>query len=397
MPSLGAETEAGTLVKWLVRPGDVVRRGDVVAVVESDKGAIEVEVWEAGVVETLLVEPPAKVPVGTVLARIRRPDEAPGAVPPATAPVAPGTAAPVLPAAAPPPVGAPPEPLRAVPAGGRVAASPAARRRASDLGIDLASVPGTGPQGAVTVEDVERAAAAPATAAGALRERATDIDATRGLRRAIAAAMSRSKREIPHYYLSTRIDMSRATAWLAARNLERPVGERLLPVVLLVKAVALSVADVPETNGFFEGGAFRPSERVHVGVAVALRGGGLVAPAVHDADRKSVSDLMRDLDSLVSRARAGTLRASELSEPTITVTSLGEQGVDSVAGVIQPPQVALVGFGRITERPWAESGVVSARPAVVATLSADHRASDGRRGAHFLAAIDRRLQTPEAL
>jgi pyruvate dehydrogenase E2 component (dihydrolipoamide acetyltransferase) len=263
------------------------------------------------------------------------------------------------------------------------------------LGIDLASVSGTGPHGAVTLEDVERAASAPPPTAGT--PRATDADALRGLRRAIGVAMSRSKREIPHYYLSTRIDMSRAMAWLAARNLERPVGERLLPIVLLVKAVALSVAEVPEANGFYEEGTFRPSESVHVGVAVSLRGGGLVAPAIHHADRKSVSDLMRDLDSLVSRARAGTLRASELSEPTITVTSLGEQGVDSVAGVIQPPQVAIVGFGRITEQPWAESGVVTARPVVVATLSADHRASDGRRGALFLAAIDRRLRAPEAL
>jgi pyruvate dehydrogenase E2 component (dihydrolipoamide acetyltransferase) len=395
MPSLGPDMEAGTLVEWLVRPGDSVKRGDVVAVVESDKGAIEVEVWESGVVDALLVEPPAKVPVGTVLARIRRRDDASDAGGAATTPLRGETTAPARAPTAPPSARAAPEPPPPAPAGGRVAASPAARGRARDLGIDLASVSGTGPHGAVTLEDVERAASAPPPTAGT--PRATDADALRGLRRAIGVAMSRSKREIPHYYLSTRIDMSRAMAWLAARNLERPVGERLLPIVLLVKAVALSVAEVPEANGFYEEGTFRPSESVHVGVAVSLRGGGLVAPAIHHADRKSVSDLMRDLDSLVSRARAGTLRASELSEPTITVTSLGEQGVDSVAGVIQPPQVAIVGFGRITEQPWAESGVVTARPVVVATLSADHRASDGRRGALFLAAIDRRLRAPEAL
>ncbi len=150
-------------------------------------------------------------------------------------------------------------------------------------------------------------------------------------------------------------------------------------------------------NGFWVDDAFRPAGGVHLGVAISLRGGGLIAPALHDADRKSLDELMAGLRELVRHARAGRLRASEMSDPTITVTNLGERGVDLVHGVIYPPQVALVGFGGIRERPWAADGMVGARPVVHATLAADHRASDGHAGSRFLALIDRLLQEPEEL
>lgn len=217
------------------------------------------------------------------------------------------------------------------------------------------------------------------------------------MRQAIAAAVARSNREIPHYYLSTDIDMSRATAWLQRENLTRPVADRLLPAVLLLKSVATALRQSPELNGFWVDGAFRPSASVHIGVAISLRGGGLVVPAIHDADRRSIAELMRALRDLVQRARSGALRSSEIMDPTITITNLGDQGVRTVFGVIYPPQVALVGFGRITERPWAEGGMVGVRPVVTATLAADHRASDGHRGGFFLAAVDRLLQRPEEL
>ena len=217
------------------------------------------------------------------------------------------------------------------------------------------------------------------------------------MRRAIAAAMARSKREIPHYYLGTQIDMSRAMAWLQAENLKRSVNERLLYSVLLLKAVALALREFPELNGFWVDGAFKPGEGIHVGVAISLRLGGLVAPAIHDLDQKSLSEIMVSLRDLVKRVRAGVLRSSEIADATITVTSLGEQGVETVFGVIYPPQVALVGFGKIVERPWAEGGMVGARPVIMASLSGDHRASDGHRGGLFLAALDRLLQEPEKL
>jgi pyruvate dehydrogenase E2 component (dihydrolipoamide acetyltransferase) len=191
--------------------------------------------------------------------------------------------------------------------------------------------------------------------------------------------------------------MSRALTWLQTENLKRPVTERLLYAILLLKAVALAVHEIPEMNGFWVEGGFKPSEAVHVGVAISLRQGGLIAPAIHDLDKKSLDEIMVNLRDLVKRVRAGVLRSSEIAEATITVTSLGDQGVETVFGIIYPPQVALVGFGKVTEQPWAVNGMVGAKSVVMATLAADHRASDGHRGGLFLAAINRMLQEPEKL
>jgi pyruvate dehydrogenase E2 component (dihydrolipoamide acetyltransferase) len=217
------------------------------------------------------------------------------------------------------------------------------------------------------------------------------------MRAAIAAAMARSKREIPHYYLSSTIDMSAAMAWLRGENERRSVADRLLPAVLLIKAVAMGLREVSELNGHWIDGAFRPGAGIHVGCAIALRGGGLVAPALHDTDRADLSTLMRRLEDLVGRARTGSLKSSELADPTITLTNLGDLGVDSTFGIIHPPQVALVGFGKISDRPWIVNGRIEGRPLVTATLSADHRASDGHRGGVFLAAVGRLLQSPASL
>jgi pyruvate dehydrogenase E2 component (dihydrolipoamide acetyltransferase) len=184
---------------------------------------------------------------------------------------------------------------------------------------------------------------------------------------------------------------------MAGENARRPVPERLLPVALLLKAAARAVREVPEVNGFYVDGAFRPAEAVHLGVAISLRRGGLVAPALHDVDRKALAEIMRELNDLVARTRGGGLRSSELADATLTVTSLGDLGVRAVYGVIYPPQVALVGFGRVEERAWAVGGRVEARPVVTATLSGDHRVSDGIRGAQYLAALERLLQSPEGL
>lgn len=217
------------------------------------------------------------------------------------------------------------------------------------------------------------------------------------MRDAIAKAMARSKREIPHYYLGLEIDFSRAQEWLTAENLKRPVAERIAYATLLLKATALAAREVPEMNGFWVDGAFRPSEAVHVGVAISLRQGGLIAPAIHHTDLLTLDELMRALRDLVMRARTGKLRGSEIADPTITLTNLGEQGVSVVHGIIYPPQVALVGFGAVVERPWAVEGLLGVRPIITATLAADHRASDGHRGGLFLSAVNRLLQDPEKL
>jgi len=417
LPSLGADMDEGKLLEWKIRPGDTVRRGDIVAVVDTSKAAVDIECWDEGIVHELAVRPDQTIPVGTVLATLLAPGEAPPAARPAAGRVSDEPEA--APAPAPAPLVSP-----APPPGTRPRASPAARRRATELEVDLATLRGCGPHAAITVEDIEQAAAAraaappaasmpapapapvpastpaqapaPAAAPAAVQAAA---QAGRGeeMRRAMAAAMSRSKREIPHYYLGQAIPLRAAAAWLAAYNTARPVTERVLMGALLIKAVALACRRHPAMNGFCRDNAFAPSAAVHVGVAIALRGGGLVAPAIHDVNNKDLAVLMAELADLVKRARAGSLRSSEMSDPTITVTSLGEQGADSVFGVIYPPQVAIVGFGAVTERAWAEGGGIFPMPCVTATLAGDHRVSSGHQGALFLADIARLLQQPETL
>lgn len=390
MPSLGADMESGKLLEWRVAPGDRVRRGDIVATVDTSKAEIDIEIFEDGVVDELVVQPGEKVPVGAVLATIRAGEDAAPEDAKTTPESAPAPPAPA-PREAEPPLGAaahapPPAPIIVSPRvrePDRVLATPYARRLSAERGVPLPSR-GSGPAGAALGADV-------------LASEAPGPDRIESMRQAIAAAMSRSKREIPHYYLGTPIDMAAPLAWLADRNAARPIGERLLPAVLTLKATALAVREVPALNGYWIDGRPQPSEAVNVGVAIAHRGGGLIAPAIHDADRKALDELMRDLRDLVRRVRTGGLRSSELTDATITVTSLGDRGARTVFGVIYPPQVALVGFGAVTERPWARNGMVGARPVLDATLAADHRASDGHQGSALLTAIDRHLQEPETL
>ena len=398
MPKLGADMTAGKLIEWRKRPGDRVERGEILAVIETDKVNVDAESFVSGVVEALLVEPHDEwLPVGTPLAVIRVEGETiteaasppPVVVTPAAPPPAP-TAPPVAPAATMAPSAATEAAME------RLRISPAARKRVLDLGIDPARLTGTGPGGRITLEDVERAAAAAAAPMPTPKAEAAAERQAR-MREAIAAAMARSKREIPHYSLATTIDRSASLAWLEARNRERPVTERLLYGVLLLRATALALREVPELNGFWKDGHAEHSAAIHVGVAISLRGGGLVAPALHDADRGGLDELMRRLQDLTTRARAFSLRSSEMTDPTVTVTSLGERGVESVFGIIYPPQLALIGFGKVVERPWVVGGDVVARPVVTATLAGDHRATDGHRGALLLDAIDRLLQEPEKL
>jgi pyruvate dehydrogenase E2 component (dihydrolipoamide acetyltransferase) len=403
MPSLGADMDRGTILHWYKQPGDRIERGEIVVLVDTDKAEIEVESFGAGWLDEVLVRVGETVPVGAPIARIRTGEGERAAAPTAAAPPLPPPppeakrAAPVARPAPPAPT-----PARVAPTEGRrIHASPLARRLAADLGVELESLMGSGPEGAITREDVERAAshpaAAPAAPAAAVPRAAPRADKQASMRSAIAAAMERAHREIPQYYLATRVDLSRALAWLAEQNATRPIGERVLPVALFLKAVAKAAVEVPELNGFWRDGAFVPGDGVQIGVIVSLRQGGILAPALHDVQAKSVSALFAEFRDLVARARAGKLRSSEVSGGTITVTSLGDQGVETVYGVIMPPQVALVGFGRVSEQPFAEHGLIGAKPVVEITLSADHRASDGHRGGRFLSAVARLLREPESL
>ncbi|CAN3127445.1 Dihydrolipoamide acetyltransferase component of pyruvate dehydrogenase complex [Mycobacterium sp. smrl_JER01] len=426
MPALGADMDEGTLNEWLVKPGDSVTRGQVVAVVETTKAAVEVECWQDGTVGELLVPVGQTVSVGTPLARLLAPGEtvaeasrgAPaeparqsgpaeparqsGPAEPArqSGPAEPARqSGPAEPARQSGPAELARQPIAAVPSGHRRWVSPAARRLAVGLHVDVEAVTGTGPQGAVTLSDVEHAAASIPQSPPQAGPPAKAAPGGRGaeMRRAIAAAMGRSKREIPHYYLVHEILLDPALQWLAERNAQRSITDRILLAVLQVKAVAVAAQRFPELNGFWRDDGFIPADGVHVGVAISLRDGGLVAPAIHDVAGKKLDEVMSDLTDLVARARAGSLRSSEMSDPTITVTNLGDQGVDAVFGIIYPPQVALVGFGKPAQRVCAVDGGIRIGTAVSATLAADHRASDGHRGAMFLAAIDQLLQQPEQL
>ena len=394
MPSLGADMESATLMKWLVKPGDAVKRGDVIAEVETDKGLIEIECFETGVVEKVVVEPGAEIPVGAVLAVIQTagaPAVLPLAAPLRATPAAPPAAPPLeAPLAGKPAAATPITPSGA--GGARRQASPLARRLAAELGVDLSTLQGTGPGGVIERADVERAAAAKPDAPAAATGRGAD-----GMRHAIAAAMAKSNREIPHYYLQTRIDMSRSLSWLESENLKRPIEDRLLPVVLGLKAVAKALREVPGLNGFWIDHQFRLSGAIHLGFAISMKGGGLVAPAIHDVDHLTCDEIMTTLRELIPRARRGRLRSSEMTDATLTVTNLGDSGVETVFGVIYPPQVALVGFGRIMEQPWAQNGMLGVHPVMTASLAADHRATDGHLGAQFLEALNRQFQDPATL
>ncbi|HLN77027.1 MAG TPA: dihydrolipoamide acetyltransferase family protein [Nocardioidaceae bacterium] len=458
MPSLGADMDSGTLVEWLVKPGDTIHRGDPMAVVDTDKSAIEVESFDDGVVESFLVEPGTRVAVGTPLASLTALGATAAAPAPAVPVPAPATAG-TEHAAAPAPtvvaetkkprrIGAPPLRHHAAELGvdlaqvtgsgahgevtrrdvDRAAAgrarrvSPYARRLAGELGVDLTELAGSGRGGSIRADDVlgavaarartsapeERAveetatsrgeappaaaaAAAPAPSVAALTPRTGSSRAT------IAALMSRAKREIPHYYVATTVDLAALTGWLRRTNRERAVSDRLVPAAALLKATALAARAHPELNGFWVDDRFVPGDDVHLGVAVAVRDGALVAPAIHHTADLELPELMAALRDLVKRARAGRLRRAELADPTLTVTDLGDQGVEEVIGVIYPPQVALLGVGRITDRPWAVDGLIGVRPTVRLTLSGDHRATDGATGARFLNYLEGLLQQPEEL
>ncbi|MFZ5856848.1 MAG: dihydrolipoamide acetyltransferase family protein [Chloroflexota bacterium] len=430
MPSLGADMDAGTLVEWKKKSGDPVKRGDIIAAVETAKGVIEIECFEDGILDQIFFQAGQEVPVGKVLATISSKEEFGKAKPAQSEPVKIAKIPEMVMAEAAKPSAvnvaheiktatAPPTPVS-----GRVRISPLASRMAIELGVDLRAVKGTGPDGAIQRVDIERAAqaqkaaAAPAVAEPiraapppvekapappSMEAQAEPVSETKkpdfqsAMRSAIAAAMSKSNRDIPHYYMETSIDMTNALRWLEEENLKRTIRERILPVVVMLKAVAKSLTEVPELNGFWVDGGHVISEGIHLGFAIALRQGGLLTPAIHDADMKTFDELRDAMNDLITRTRSNKLRSSELTDATITVTSLGDRGVEKVFGVIYPPQVALVGLGKITQQPWAVNGALCVRPILTATLAGDHRATDGHKGGLFLEALNRNLQEVEKL
>lgn len=392
MPSLGADMEDGTLVEWRVKVGDKVERGDIIAEVDTQKGLIEIEVFDEGIIHQLMIKEEEKVPVGTIMALILPPEEK---VTNGKSNMKVEPEVKVVPAE----IITKKEPIKKLvhEASKRIKISPLARIMAEEKNIDIATLKGTGPEGSIVKQDIEKAIKL--NGDGEVKrpqskEKKEEVAKT--VRLAIAAAMSKSNKEIPHFYLETKINLTKALDWLEEANRKRAVKDRLLMVVLLIKATAKALKKVPEMNAYWEG-ELKLKEAVNIGFSVSLRSGGVVVPAVRDADQKSIDELMRILNDLIPRAKTLKLRSSELSESTITLTNLGEGNADKVFGVIYPPQVTIIGFGSITEQPWAENKAVSVRPVISVTLGVDHRAIDGRLGSKFIAAINDNLQKPEEL
>lgn len=376
MPSLGADMEDGTLIEWKKKTGDAVKRGDCIAEVETQKGLIEIEVFDEGIIDEILIPEGTKVPVGTIMAMIKPSSVSLETKPTTLQPTEEKITEPIL--------------IENIEEKS-IKVSPLARRIASDNRIDISKIKGTGEDGVITKDDVEQAIRQQKST-----ETAKKLPSTETIRAAVAAAMSKSNREIPHYYLEKKINITQALVWLKEQNKERKVTSRLLPVVLFIKATAKTLTGFPDLNAVWENG-LQPKTSINIGFVVSLRTGGIIVPAISNANLKSIDEIMETLNDIIPRARALKLRSSELSDSTITLTSLGEGGADSVFGVIYPPQVAVIGFGSISEQPFAENGMLGIRSVVSVCLAGDHRATDGLTGSRFLSALDTNLQNPETL
>ncbi len=365
LPSLGADMDYGSVLSWRVAVGDAVSRGDVVAVVATEKADIDVEIWQDGTVVELLVEIGKEVPVGTPLLRLSGGLETTAEV--ETAP-------------------------RIRPKKAGHAASPRARVVASERGIDLSTVSGTGPGGAILERDLAGSASSRVEAT-----LAATPDRSERMRHAIAERMAKANQEIPHYHLDLDINMGPALAWLETHNEPRSVRDRVLPAAMLIKAAAIAASQHQECNGSWTNAGFTAAPTVDVAVAISLRGGGLVTPVIAKADQMGLDDVMAAIRERVAAARSNSLRSSWMTEASLTVTNLGDNGAQRVHGVIFPPQVALVGFGRVQQRPWVVDDTIVARPVLSATFTGDHRATDGATGSRFLSTLAKLLEQPEKL
>lgn len=416
MPSLGADMDDGVITEWRVAPGDVVSRGQIIVVVETDKSDIEVEIFQPAIIDELLVAEGQRVAVGTPIARLRavEPGVEPHRVAPVVEPVVePHRVAPLVEPVVEPHHVEPP-----------TVTSPLVRHLAERLHVDTADVAGSGPGGRIRRDDVE-AAARPETRrritprarrlaadagldldrlpAGSTVVTGDDLSAVTPsdqvpsapgsdpLRRTVAALMARSWAEIPHFHVGRRLDLAPALDRLSEINAGRPAAQRVLPIAVLLHAVARAAAEIDAVNGWWRDGRFHRAAGVDLGVIVARRGGGIIAPRLVAVERMSVDEVMVALVDLVGRARASRLRSGDVGEASITVSNLGDLGVDYVHGVIHPPQVALVGFGAIHDEVIAIDGAPVVRPVVHATLAGDHRAIDGLVGATFLERVGRHV------
>jgi len=393
MPQMGADMVEGTILHWRKHEGDPVERGEIIAEIETDKANVEIEAFESGIFRRAIHGEGDVVPIGEVIAIIAAAGDdisqyANGAAPPVAAPAAASAASA---ATAPAQVAAPSE----AEAGERQRVSPVARRIAEERGIDLAQVRGTGPDGRIIKRDVESFAAAPPQPARAT----TPVSAspqplgTSRMRQAIARRMSQSKREAPHYYLLVDIDMTAAMAFRAQANEAMPEEARLSINDLIVKACAMALQKHPAFNVTLDGDQMTQPGEQNVCIAIALDEG-LIAPAILDAGRKSLSQIAAESKDLVARAKGGSLRPDEITAGTFSITNLGAYGIETLIGIIQPPQTAILGVGSVMPHAAVHDGAIAVREMMKVALSADHRITDGALGAQFLGEIKRLLESP---
>lgn len=413
MPQMGADMTEGTLLKWVKQVGDSVKRGEVIAEIETDKATIELEAYESGTMIKLVAQEGDVVPVGDVIALLGEPSEAVPDVerkPPAEKPARRAIEPEVKERAA---AGAPPAPA---PAGvstatetdGRVRISPVARRIAREAGLDVSALRGSGPDGRILRRDVEAAVAAATKgasrgggaaavpAAAVARPPVGPAEGLSKMRQAIARRMTLSKQTQPHYYLTLDIDMSAALAFREQFNASATDEQRVSINDLVVKACAIALERHPKFNaGFSEEGLIH-HERVNVCIGIALDDG-LIAPALLDCQAKSLGRIAVESKDLINRARTGHLKADEYSDGTFTITNLGAFGVETLIGIINPPQAAILGVGSVMPQAVVRDGEVVVRQVMKVALSADHRVSDGAEGARFIKEIQALLEGPAAL
>jgi pyruvate dehydrogenase E2 component (dihydrolipoamide acetyltransferase) len=397
MPSFGADMAKGEVAQWNVKAGDSVKKGDIIASIETMKGLIDMEIFDDGIIEKLLVDEGIELSVGQPIAELRLANELPAdntaqaVVSNAPEIKQPEQKQPEL--AAQPVIKTPivqtSETLSGQ--GNTAKISPAARQKAKELGIDWRTITqGHGPDDAIVLADIERAGSAKPD------EQATNTPMD-PMRQAIAAVVSRSKKQIPHYYLQLDIVVDSAQQWLTEHNQSLSSEHRILLNALIYTAIAHALKSFPEFNGFYIDGKFVAAESVHLGNVINLRQGGLVVAAIHDAQSLGCKQMMFKLKDQVIRARVGGLRMSEMQDATVTVSNLGERGCDTIHSIMFSPQVAIVGIGRQRTVPWVVDNNLSIASIVSITLAADHRVSDGHSGARLLNKINQLLQKPERL
>ncbi len=429
MPKLSDAMETGKVIKWIKKEGDSVKGGDVIAEVETDKANVEIEAFGSGVLRKIVVGEGGQVPVGNLIGVIAEPSDdisnlaASTPSPPAAAAPAPAKAAPALPAMESyksEPATTSVVPMSPVPAatagasagGGRVKASPLARKVAAQSGVDLRLVQGSGPGGRIVRRDVEAAGTAPATAQPVVRPAAAAPAAAARpafvipprtgaefedqplspMRAVIAKRMPLSKGPIPHFYVTSEVAMDRA--WALRADLNALEGQPKVSVTdLIIKACALALLKNPGVNAQLQGQAIRVFHRAHIGIAVALDEG-LITPVLRDCDAKPLSQIAFEARDLAERARGGKLRAQEMSGATFSVSNLGMFDVEEFSAIINPPEGAILAVGSVVERPVAEGGQIRACRRMKMTISCDHRVMDGAMGARFLQDVKRLLEEP---